>query len=137
MEKEFVPYVLSKQIKQLGFNEECFGYYDNWLNYGKEKTTFRLGLCKGDVKVIPAPLWSQAFDWFRQEKGYDNWIVPLHIFNRKLNYKKWCYLIEKSEYDEYFSIEDESERTTYEEAKLACLEKLIEIVENENKQKDL
>ena len=27
MEKEFVPYVLSKQIKQLGFNEECFGYY--------------------------------------------------------------------------------------------------------------
>ena len=27
MEKEFVPYVLSKQIKQLGFKEECFGYY--------------------------------------------------------------------------------------------------------------
>ena len=28
MEKEFVPYELALRMKALGFDEPCFGYYD-------------------------------------------------------------------------------------------------------------
>src|SRR5690606_34285503 len=79
MEKQFVPYELSVKLKELGFDEECFGWYDfetfkeaniKWshcsnydLNWSKLNCT--------------APLWQQAFDWFR-DKGYgafvETWI---------------------------------------------------------------
>ena len=29
MEKEFVPYELALRMKELGFDEPCFGYYNN------------------------------------------------------------------------------------------------------------
>ena len=112
LEKQFVSYMIALKLKELGFNEECFGYYDNWLNYGKEKTTFRLGLCKGDIKVVPTPLWQQAFDFLWDKTG--KYIIPIPNDD-----KEWLCLGSKFK--------------TYEEAKQACLEKLIEIYEQTRK----
>ena len=107
MEKEFVPYELSVKLKALGFDEDVF----EWFN------TETKDLC--DVmKEVKAPLYQQAFRWFR-ENG-----KVAEVFSQILpsNKYKWGYKTQGVE-----GITDGF--LTYEEAELACLTKLIEIVE--------
>lgn len=66
MEKEFVTYDIAIKLKELGFNENCFGYYKNnntliWFagNIGVDHWNLP------DIDDIPAPLWQQVIDWFR------------------------------------------------------------------------
>ena len=114
MEKEFVPYELALRLKALGFDEPCFGLYAP-----PSKTVFlhHYGLLRAKEQVL-APLYQQAFRWFRETHdlghmingiGHESFIMNiagvLHIFNA-------------------------FEFNTYEEAELACLEKLLEIVES-------
>jgi hypothetical protein len=130
MEKEFVPYELALRMKQLGFDEPCFAYYDTgiftfWYHSEQQHDL---------VLNCTAPLYQQAFRWFREKYGLYSWI-KLH--NGYIN---------DSLYPELpitFSIMDRKtgnesyERDiphnylykTNEEGELACLEKLIEIVE--------
>ena len=61
---------------------------------------------------IPSILYQQAFRWFRDK--YDLFISIMH-------------------YENGYSINDLRRFDTYEEAELACLKKLIEIVKNERK----
>ena len=116
MTKEFVPHELSVKLKELGFDEPCFGY-------PKQGTVYPI-----NTDMLPewsaAPLFQQAFRWFR-EKGYKP-----NIVNDVSASKDGFY---------YFDIwlsgqilwETDYIFTTYEEAELACLTKLIEIVEND------
>ena len=119
MEKEFIPYNLALELKELGFDEECFAWYnmsqDNLCFFGNDCCA---DMYAGEKSRPEAPLWQQAFRFFREKYNFDvsiakdshniyhfqidtnhygNWILP--IFNRK-----------------------------YEEAELECLKKLIEIV---------
>ena len=66
MEKEFIPYEQALALKELGFDEMCFGLYAP-----PSKTVFlhHYGLLRAKEQVL-APLYQQAFRWFR-EKGYD------------------------------------------------------------------
>jgi hypothetical protein len=52
MEKEFIPYELSLKMKQLGFDEPCFGYYDEGGNLYTEMQEY-----------LPAPLYQQALNF--------------------------------------------------------------------------
>jgi hypothetical protein len=120
MIKEFVPYELALELKQLGFDEPCVGYYH--LNEGYTKG---YAFCyfnepkryESDSAVL-TPTFSQAFRWFR-ENG-----KVAEVFSQILpsNKYKWGYKIQGVE-----GITDGF--LTYEEAELACLTKLIEIVE--------
>ena len=117
---EFVPYELALELKQLGFDEPCFGgYYSNQDNvnlwfFKEAKNSDR------DERVregfATAPTYSQAFRWFREKYNCH------HTIN--LN-KKYVGIAYSSVVN--FSID---EFNTYEEAELACLRKLIEIVKN-------
>ena len=51
MNKEFIPYEQALELKELGFDEECFTYNDN-------SKIFRAGV-----------LYQQAFKWFREKYG--------------------------------------------------------------------
>ena len=110
MEKEFIPHQESVELKELGFNEPCFGYRDG-VNYLMIKS---MPHC-----IISAPTFSQAFRWFRQK-------YKLHSTITSISQESWQWHITKPGeslgklYDEDFY--------TYEEAELACLKKLIEIV---------
>ena len=119
MEKEFVPYVLSKQIKQLGFNEECFGYYVDVEVANPFLVINRISDTQGGYFTL-APLWQQVFRWFREK--YDlmfpinkddigQYYFSIPNSDRLLDTKCYCY-------------------ASYEEAELECLKKLIEIVKN-------
>jgi len=110
MEKEFVPYELALELKELGMD---LGWY-NYLNFYDSSTKEFCFV----MKDVPAPLYQQAFRWFREKY-------------------KVRFLIESgmsSNWGEFFKVifPDGEQRgmsyTTYEEAELACLQKLIEIV---------
>ena len=68
-----------------------------------------------------APTFSQAFRWFREKYGYD-------ISIKKCTPSEYKFEIEQLfvEGDNYYFIDFVFK--TYEEAELACLKKLIEIV---------
>jgi hypothetical protein len=127
MNKEFVPYKESLDLKELGFDEPCFGfykldnidvYYDTILQGNKHKFRSNTELnFYGDLKEkISAPTFSQAFRWFREKYG-----VKFHI--REDIWNHWCYLNILSS-EEYVIM---GEYKSYEEAELECLRKLIEI----------
>ena len=102
MEKEFVPYELAVKLKKLGFDEECLSYYFNkQLSFGS-KTSYG--------EVVEAPLFQQAFRWFREKY---NLHFPIAVSDGFWFFERWRIGVYK----------------TYEEAELACLTKLIEIVE--------
>ncbi len=136
MTKEFVPYELALKLKQLGFDEPCFANYTvipedkiDWFTIPEQgitdKTSF--GSSKNynsksfeEEGTISSPTYSQAFRWFREKHG-----MVFNLVGSGPYYPSIAFIlidgnsdIELGEYD------------NYEEAELACLDKLIEIVES-------
>ena len=120
MNKEFVPYEESLELKELGFDEPCFRWYDErWgddLQQDKFNTNKDLFMTDLDCS---APLYQQVFRWFRENHGL--WQIVMQNTD-----KDWTYdilpIIGITDY-RLFDVFD-----TYEEAELHCLKKLIEIV---------
>lgn len=108
--KEFIPYEEALALKELGFNEkECLGFWSKIHGLFITKTTGELNENAGECK---APLYQQAFRWFREEYGIVHTIYKVkddYVFG----------------FDVIGSFHNNS---TYEEAQDACLRKLIEIV---------
>lgn len=133
MQKEFVPYELAVKLKELGFDGVFFGMYTEdrdfpHLVYGD------LLYSKVNMYLLKeecfAPLWQQAFDWFRLEMSIDSWIQKTYD----------CYNISIVRMDDDFEGNEDltdglsfKDFKIYEQARQACLEKLIQILENENK----
>jgi hypothetical protein len=123
MEKEFVPYELAVKLKKLGFDELCMAYFkDEEVQYPNPYEPFKNSEMKS--WCVTAPTFSQAFRWFREKYGLhviiDETIRPqIKDSNSKL-------LFEYTKDGKYAGFE-------YEEAELACLEKLIEIIEEKQK----
>jgi hypothetical protein len=122
MEKDFVPYQPSVDMKELGFDEPCFGYYENGVFIFKIDSQQEKEL----LLNCSAPLYSQAFRWFRENYNLDSFIKDLYKSTIKVGYYFGI--------DEYKGVEFQMDfdvwYKTYEQAELACLKKLIEIVKN-------
>jgi hypothetical protein len=120
MNKEFIPYDQALALKELGFDEPCFRWYDErWgddLQQDKFNTNKDLFMTDLDCS---APLYQQVFRWFRENHGL--WQIVMQNTD-----KDWTYdilpIIGITDY-RLFDVFD-----TYEEAELHCLKKLIEIV---------
>jgi len=65
MKNEFVTHEQALAVKELGFNEECLGYYniDTYLS----NPAFNLIRPFEHEWCLPAPLKQQAFKWFREK----------------------------------------------------------------------
>jgi hypothetical protein len=126
MDKDFVPYPPSLDLKELGFNEDCFGWY-NWT--GKDLSLTNNSYV--DINPTPAPTFSQAFRWFREK--YD--LHPSFTryksssINREPTIFTHLYEIQiiDENADKIFHVGDFN---SLEEAELECLKKLIEIVKD-------
>jgi hypothetical protein len=118
MKQEFIPYEQALELKELGFDEKCFqiynhnGFYDGWSNIPKHlMKTF-----------IDAPLYQQAFRWFREKYQLYAWIKVEYEYGGITP----TYYITGKRQDDIPG----GPFNTYEEAELACLKKLIEIIKN-------
>ena len=127
MDKNFVPYEEALALRELGFDEICFNWYQSFNHYkklegGKSKNTeFWL-----KYPNCSAPLYQQAFDWIRETYNLGHFIKLDNIEERI--YFGW---IDKAIERDAF---EHVGKGTYEEMRLACLKKLIEIVQyNESK----
>lgn len=149
MNREFVPYEPSLELRELGFDEQCFGFWDayngdthlffkqrgdyHWLLklFGEkpkpilEITNFEIEYLQGDGTVL-APTFSQAFRFFREKYNLDSYLKPEIVKGvRTYDYYIW---IDNNE-DLEIGVHNLS---TYEETELKCLKKLIEIVKNKS-----
>ena len=122
MNKEFIPHEEALALKELGFDEPCFGFYledGTWTpaSYSREGTVY-----PSNTDLLPelsaAPLFQQAFRWIREKHSLCIVIKPIDDKKLELGYnllKNGLML---------------GSHITYEEAELACLTKLIEIAES-------
>ena len=130
MEKEFVNYNQALKLKELGFDEPCLAYYQKSAVIGDD-TILPIQIrnkasnfndnkySKMGVPFCSAPTFSQAFRWFREKYYLYHSIDPLGY--------SMC-LGEVGELGNLVSC-NVPNYGTYEEAELACLDKLLEIVE--------
>lgn len=130
MKKEFVPYDLALELKELGFNNEiCFGWWTNYPDGEGYLDTSKKYINQGidDLnRQCLAPFWQQAFNFFREEYNIDSMIIKSFSMNNSYYYS----ILIDDDYDNVLQCESISNRT-YEEVRLACLEKLIKIVKKE------
>ena len=115
MKKEFVPYEQALALKELGFNEPCFGHYLMKKFYPKEY--HRQG-----EEITLRPTFSQSFRWFREE--YQMVFCYEPCLKKDLTYIFFIYMETTGE--KVFVVESKYNK----EAELACLLKLIEITKN-------
>jgi hypothetical protein len=124
MNKEFIPYEEALTLKELEFDEPCFAMFM------KDELKLKC-YCHNSEFTEPhqlvftsAPLYQQAFRWFRKTHGLYS------------NLSSWTHEKELGIYHDYEIYDISSCQhvsnnfKTYEEAELACLKKLIEIVKN-------
>lgn len=125
MNKEFIPYEQAVELKELGFDEPCFGYWN--IDPQLKTPAFNLVRPFEHEWCLPAPLYQQAFRWFRDKKLSDCCICRYQ--NRGDGGIYYYYVINHD-----FGVEETKHLKegffSYEEAELACLKKLIEIVKN-------
>jgi hypothetical protein len=146
MEKEFLDYPEALELKELGFNEPCWCYfmgdvfnssmflkdYEYLDTMPQKYTTYTL-----------APLYQQAFRWFRDKYDlnslvvFDKYICEIDDKELENPYFTYYYSInelwsEGKDYSKFtrgfINVASNRDMLSYEEAELACLEKLIEIV---------
>lgn len=125
IEKEFTPYEQALALKVLGFDDKCCGAYDKKYkltmatsDYLDNSSLYRLNDYFGsNTYRCLAPLYQQAFRWFREKHKLCSWVY-------QSNSGLYHYSILKN--DRYLT-NGYDNQTSYEEAELKCLKKLIEL----------
>ena len=118
MNEEYLNYEESKELEKLGFDAFTT---DVWLSPSNHKVQHgMMNYPKAIFRdVVSAPLYQQAFRWFREKHNL--------VFNF-ISYN----IVKPGEYHWSITWNDEAKAggivKTYEEAELECLIKLIEIV---------
>jgi hypothetical protein len=148
MEKEFIPYELALELKELGFDEPCFMFYeqgtsskylqkgivdDYWGDYSEPRdwNSIPHKPYKPFCQCISAPLYQQAFRWFREEYGL---FSNLDVIDNCATFYYEYQMVNHKDTEFYHDghqarrLWDNLKFKTYEEAELECLKKLIEIV---------
>jgi hypothetical protein len=131
MNKEFIEYNEALSLKELGFDEPCFSKFNkgvfqiNSLGGGQNYNDGSFG-----VNLISAPLYQQAFRWFREKYNLQCWVETTGSKRYSCRYdgnddtgKRWVGYLRDDLGNILFY-------NTYEESELECLKKLIEIVKN-------
>ena len=121
MKNEFVSYEMALELKELGFDELCFSFYNTEKKLYNSEGYYKKGYNVLNEEVV-APLYQQAFRFFREKYRLEGAIYRLNF--------KWAsqiFNIETSTYcfkHELFEI--------YEEAEINSLQKMIKIVKNKS-----
>jgi len=140
MENEFVPYQQSLELEELGFDEPCLahliGFGDGTTENGRYKINQQQVFYPNDYTtsddkaeelglypfgMCGVPLFQQAFRWFREKHNLKSCIMFRTSMEDSKEYYDWLIKGQEVLYRHF---------KNYEEAELACLIKLIEIVKD-------
>jgi hypothetical protein len=89
VQRDFIPYEQALELKELGFDEPCFGKI--YADGGSEQLSYPYKNSDqiGKVTSCSAPLYQQVFRWFKEKYDLkeDYGIFPHHtiMFNYILN----------------------------------------------------
>ena len=126
MQKEFIPYELALELKELGFNEPCVKAYTEeyktLINVSNHTNTSIKNTLP--TKPFTAPLYQQAFRWFREKYNICGWVQESYF--RGLKFHQYHISRVKT-----LNVISDLLESDYNQAELECLKKLIEIVKNE------
>jgi hypothetical protein len=133
MEKEFVPYKESLELRNLGFDEPTLYHWHNseknhpltneiYFPGCQPSTNSGIKDIGNENHVWSAPLYQQAFRWFREKHGLYHYITT----HDSTDFEWYVYDKDQNDW------EDDTTQNTPEEAELACLGKLINIVKDGN-----
>jgi hypothetical protein len=138
MNREFIPYQIALDMKSIEFDEPCFMFYeqgtkdkylqqgvddDYWGDYSEPRdwNSIPNKPWKPFCQCISAPLYQQAFRWFREKYGLEHKILRDTYGCRYQITKVTPTTLEDIDFKGQYS------NTSYDEAELECLKKLIEI----------
>lgn len=132
MKKQFVTYEIATKLSELGFNELCFCVYNrnkklrfnNLHNPSDKNKDYKLTKNNGK---IPAPLYQQVFDWFLET--YKLYVIIIPTITNYWTFKTTIICDNENEVPPYKNVEAK-DYSTYEEAKLQSIKKLIELCKN-------
>lgn len=132
MKHLFLPYELSLEIKNIGFDEPCFAHYINKefiQSYASKNNS---------IYDCIVPTFQQAIDWFREKHCIHTHVIS-EFYKDGINYNwqvvvydansKGCYDNEKS--TGWFG--DNGEFPTYYSALTEAIKESINIVKNQKK----
>lgn len=121
MNNEFISYEQALVLKELGFNEECFAhfvkYYDEIKCILNSDDFDEWWTNNSDNLECKAPLYQQAFRWFREKHNLYSFVF---VFDQGFGYETYKEGV----------IQTNESFESYDEAEIACLDKLIELVKN-------
>lgn len=130
---DFIPYKEALALKELGFDEPCYAEY--WKSVdSEEKYDIEIYL-KGDLSgeedeyfifLCDAPTYSQAFRFFREKYKLKGDVKHAES-NGSYTYTIWKWNFDNS-IGKWERIGVINSWSTYEEAELECLKKLISVV---------
>ena len=133
MEKDFVPYEQALALKELGFDEPCFCIYNrekvlrfNNLNNPNDRNK-GIKLTSNNGRY-PAPLYQQAFRWFRETYKLHTWITSKTVEEGTVYIPHGRTIPDTTKKELVVDIIPYTTFRTPEEAELECLKKLIQIV---------
>jgi hypothetical protein len=121
MEKEFIPYEQALALKELGFDEPCFTIFlrEEFRGHiGLLPKGFPINSETNNIDIVSAPLYQQAFRWFREKYG----LYTQDFIDLDNKFTKNIVQVNKNGQD-FFYLDYYKK---YEEAELECLKKLIE-----------
>jgi hypothetical protein len=130
MKNEFIPFQQALELKELGFDEPCFGKI--YADGGSEQLSYPYKNSDqiGKVTSCSAPLYQQVFRWFREKYNLRGFIgfrpnvkqFDCHVYDMSLSGKEY---VKQRTYEEF---QKDPKFGTYEEAELECVKELISIV---------
>ncbi len=133
MGDQFIPYNEALWLKVLGFDEQCMRFYSSKMGGTlvlPERMSNMHNTVNSSVEFLgycAAPLWQQAFDWFREKYGLNALISP---------YYDECFYPRIEESNSPHKYDKDTIRIPgsfyYYGAREALLDKLIEIAKEEN-----
>jgi len=118
---EFVDYNIAKQLKEIGFDEECLGCFDEQRVFGFTIRSIQKYYknSKEDTYSIAVPTYYQVFQWFRTKHKLHSTIT-------------WT----STGYDYYIKVEPTRIinvthiHSEYRDAEIACIEYMIKLIKD-------
>jgi len=125
MENEFVSYDIALAMKELGFDKKCLKCFKSYqiVRLGGQEYIELMDVAYDDfIDLCHAPLYQQAFRWFREKYKL---FSEVNLTTKQEDVESFEFFVLNVN-EPLFESDD---YTVYEEAELASLRKLIEIVE--------